>query len=122
MLNERCMLAQMRLDYELASSLARQLLDQHPSQRELLTLHAAIGVEREFWRSLGLTPQELESLGAHLHNCAVDPDDRPESPDDLRHTHAWIDQHCPDRRDRIIEGLRSQGGFCDAEVLTNVVD
>lgn len=120
-LKERCQLAQMRLDYDLASSLVQQLLALHPSQREWLTLQAAIGAEREFWRSLGLSPAELQSLGDFLEEQEVDPDEEPESADDLRHTHAWIDRHCPERRARIIEGLQAQGGFCDAEVLANVV-
>ena len=37
----------------------------------------------------------------------------------LRKTERWLEEHCPEKKESIIQELRDMGGFCDCEVLLN---
>ena len=70
------------------------------------------------WNELELAPEQLESLGDYLdeklgeHGCSHT----------LFFTKEWIDVNMPkSKKTRIIKAIQGKGGFCDCEVLTNVV-
>jgi hypothetical protein len=69
------------------------------------------------WRGLGLTPSQLDDLGKYLsvklagHACDHT----------LRFTLEWLHEADHRKSKGVIEALRNRGGFCDCEVLNNVV-
>jgi len=70
------------------------------------------------WSKLELTQEELDFLGDYLddkldeHGCNHT----------LSFTKKWIDDNIPkSKKTRIVKALREKGGFCDCEVLANVV-
>lgn len=69
------------------------------------------------WAELGLTASQLEDLGNHL-NMKL-----PENGCDhtLRFTLEWLQGASRRKTKGVIEALRNRGGFCDCEVLNNVV-
>ena len=69
------------------------------------------------WTELGLTPSQLEDLGNHLSVKL------PENGCDhtLRFTLGWLQEASFGKTKGVIEALRNRGGFCDCEVLKNVV-
>ncbi len=69
------------------------------------------------WTELGLTPAQLEDLGNHLSMKL------PENGCDhtLRFTIEWLQRASRRKTKGVIEALRNRGGFCDCEVLNNVV-
>ncbi len=69
------------------------------------------------WTELALTPSQLEDLGNHLRAKL------PENGCDhtLRFTLLWLREAGHGKTKGVIEALRNRGGFCDCEVLNNVV-
>jgi tetratricopeptide (TPR) repeat protein len=72
----------------------------------------------ESWSELELTPEQLDSLGDYLdvklneHDCNHT----------LSLTKEWIDENIPkSKKTKIIKAIQGKGGFCDCEVLANVV-
>ena len=70
------------------------------------------------WNELELAPEQLESLGDYLdeklgkHGCSHT----------LSFTKEWIDGNIPkSKKIIIIKAIQGKGGFCDCEVLANVV-
>jgi hypothetical protein len=69
------------------------------------------------WSELALSPAELEDLGRHLDQHL-----REEGCDHtLRYTKAWLQQATYANVTSVIAALRNHGGYCDCEVLANVV-
>jgi hypothetical protein len=71
------------------------------------------------WDELKLTPEQLESLGSFLNEklTAADCDHT------LKFTKIWLEESLPNSKiSKIIRELQNQGGFCDCEVLNNVVE
>ena len=69
------------------------------------------------WDAIGLTPQTLSDLGDYLEIAMrCEPCDHSH-----RHTKAWLDSHGVASTAKVIKGLESAGGYCDCEVLLNVV-
>jgi len=69
------------------------------------------------WAELSLTPEELAALGQHLENRLA------ESPCDhtLHQTESWLEAKGAGDAKRVLEAIRNKGGYCDCEVLANVV-
>jgi hypothetical protein len=68
------------------------------------------------WASLNLSPPQLAELGNHLSAKLEE-----QSCDHtLRFTKEWLEVTNVANVKSVIQGLRSQGGFCDCEVLNNV--
>jgi hypothetical protein len=70
------------------------------------------------WNELELTPEQLNSLGKYLdeklNEC--------ECNHTLAFTKEWIDGNLPkSKKSKIIKAIQGKGGFCDCEVLFNVV-
>ena len=69
------------------------------------------------WAALGLSPAALAALGAFLEaRLEVEPCDHT-----LRHTESWLTSSGAGSKAAILKALRSAGGFCDCEVVLNVV-
>ena len=69
------------------------------------------------WQSLGLTPTLLEELGQHLDLTL-----RADSCDHThRHTSCWLDAKGMRSQAKVIAALKKAGGYCDCEVLANVI-
>jgi len=69
------------------------------------------------WVQLALTPGQLADLGQFIgRQLTATPCDHT-----LRITETWLrNQDIPDAN-AVVEGLRNHGGYCDCEVLANVV-
>ena len=69
------------------------------------------------WKALALQPEQLASLGKYLQSrLAAAPCDH-----SLRLTTDWIKQTGLKDATAILNGFRGEGGYCDCEVLANVV-
>ena len=109
-------------EYLLNYAAARQFLERALSlsvqkdKKDLKRLALLKEYEKE-WTDLGLTPSQLEDLGTHLsvklreNGCDHT----------LRFTMEWLRGASPRKTKGITEALRNRGGFCDCEVLNNVV-
>ncbi|MEK5389699.1 DUF2695 domain-containing protein [Margalitia sp. FSL K6-0131] len=71
------------------------------------------------WEEINLSPDQLETLWAFLDEMI--------NSEGCDHTHkltkSWLENNVPKSKiSKIIKAMRNQGGFCDCEVLLNVVD
>ena len=71
------------------------------------------------WQELNMFPEQLESLGTYLEKkidaCGCD--------HTLTRTKEWLDENIPkSKKSKVTRALQNQGGFCDCEVLLNVID
>jgi tetratricopeptide (TPR) repeat protein len=71
------------------------------------------------WNELNMSSEQLESLGAYLekkiesYGCDHT----------LTYTKEWLDSNIPKgKKSKAIKAIQNQGGFCDCEVLMNVID
>ena len=65
-----------------------------------------------------LSKMEQASLSNHLTQCLCNR----ECDDSLRKTKKWLLKCIPvERRGEILEDFRKRGGYCDCEVLANVL-
>jgi hypothetical protein len=69
------------------------------------------------WSDLGLTPSQLDELGSHLQARLTEKG----CDHALRHTQEWLESIGTGKKKGVIDALRNQGGYCDCEVLYNVV-
>jgi tetratricopeptide (TPR) repeat protein len=69
------------------------------------------------WSALSLTADDLANLGQYLETALS------QSPCDhsLAQTREWLASRPGAETDRILQALRHHGGYCDCEVLLNVV-
>ena len=69
------------------------------------------------WEELLVTPEELANLGKFLERALA------EAPCDHspKHTRMWLAEHSPSKIDSKLKAFRHWGGYCDCEVLNNVV-
>jgi hypothetical protein len=69
------------------------------------------------WHSLGLSAPVLQDLGRFLESTlAMHPCDHSH-----RHTTTWLSENGITAPRKAIEGMKKAGGYCDCEVLLNVV-
>lgn len=96
---------------EMAIGLSRQRSRKDLKRLELLKECAAM------WKAVGLEPVMLAALGNYLERMLA------EAPCDHthRHTEAWLIAQKELAVATVIKGLESEGGWCDCEVLWNVV-
>lgn len=70
------------------------------------------------WDELKLTPEQLESLGDYLNEKLGEFGCK----HTLSFTKEWIDENMTkNKKTKIIKSIQGKGGFCDCEVLANVV-
>ncbi|MBC8061548.1 MAG: DUF2695 domain-containing protein [Clostridiaceae bacterium] len=70
------------------------------------------------WGELELTPEQLDSLGDYLEDKLKDY----ECNHTLSFTKEWIDENMLEsKKTRIVKAINGKGGFCDCEVLANVI-
>ncbi|MBX9722300.1 MAG: DUF2695 domain-containing protein [Candidatus Obscuribacterales bacterium] len=113
-------------------SLAEECLLNYPAALQSLEHFLALGGERnkktlkrlanlkEYgrkWAELMLSPDNLESLGVFLDGELA------KSSCDHSHrlTKSWLASHITSNQAHVLEALRKSGGYCDCEVLFNVV-
>lgn len=71
------------------------------------------------WRDLGLSPAQLDELGAYLEGChAWESLARERS---RARTDSWLDANCPATAAEVRAALDRRGAFSDWQVLANVV-
>ena len=70
------------------------------------------------WSSLILLPEQLQELGKYLEQ-KLETEDCDHT---LRITQEWLKNNIPKNTSKIISAIRNRGGFCDCEVLSNVVN
>jgi hypothetical protein len=64
-----------------------------------------------------LSAEELEQLAAHLEESLLETG----CDNTTRHTLEWLIARDTGDRDRVIEAIEERGGYCDCEVLHNVI-
>ncbi|MCA0314843.1 MAG: DUF2695 domain-containing protein [Candidatus Melainabacteria bacterium] len=64
-----------------------------------------------------LSPDNLESLGVFLDGELA----KSSCDHSLRLTKSWLASHITSNQAHVLEALRKSGGYCDCEVLFNVV-
>ena len=69
------------------------------------------------WAELGLSPPQLEELGKYLRKALQ----QEQCDHSLRFTRQWLQSADIHSKENVIVALRNQGGYCDCEVLSNVV-
>ena len=110
---EECLLSYSaaRVALERAMSLAAK-----PDKKDMKRL-ALLKEYESKWTELTLTPEQLATLGGHLESCLV------QSPCDhtLRQTEKWLHGQATGGAKQVLEAIRNRGGYCDCEVLANVV-
>lgn len=106
------------LNYPAALSALENSLKSGAKDRKDLKRLALLHEYLLTWKELNLTPEQLSSLGEYLEikldqcNCNHT----------LSFTKEWLDNNvAKNKKSKIIKTLQAQGGFCDCEVLTNVV-
>ncbi|WP_336769779.1 DUF2695 domain-containing protein [Bacillus bombysepticus] len=71
------------------------------------------------WEEISLSPVQLETLGAFLDEMI----NSKGCDHSHKYTKSWLENNVPKSKiSKIIKAMRNQGGFCDCEVLLNVVD
>ena len=85
-------------------------------RRDLKRLVALRETERE-WLDLSLTPEQLSELGDYLDAEL----ERAGCGHNLRATRSWLAEMGMKDSGRVLNALRNRGGYCDCEVLANVV-
>ena len=113
-------------------SYAEECLLNYPSARKSLERYFSLGGNRDKrslkriarlkeyekkWAEIMLTPLELEMLGGFLDIKLT------ESPCDhtYRFTESWLSLRTKTNNNEILEAFMRYGGFCDCEVLLNIV-
>ena len=100
-----------RSSLETALSLAEQ---RNPKDLK----HLALLREYEAkWNKFPFTPDELASLGRSLSSCLATTD----CDHSAGHTRQWLTRNSPGNLEAKLKALRHWGGYCDCEVLANVV-
>ncbi|WP_019413165.1 DUF2695 domain-containing protein [Paenisporosarcina sp. TG20] len=71
------------------------------------------------WQELNISPEQLELLGRYLEQKV----ESSGCNHTLTHTKEWLDENIPkNKKSKVIKSIQNQGGFCDCEVLMNVID
>jgi hypothetical protein len=91
-------------------------LDSRRDRRDLKKL-TLLREREEWWTGLGLTPTQLAELGDHLgRTLAGSPCNHT-----LCHTRVWLAQSGGASTDQILQAIKDRGGYCDCEVLSNIL-
>jgi len=113
-------------------STAQECLLNYPGARASLELAIQLSPQREAkalkrlallrecekkWSELPISPVELASLGSFLEH-ALSQKSCDHTLDKTRH---WLSEHSPTKIDSKLKTIRHWGGYCDCEVLYNVV-
>jgi len=85
-------------------------------KKDLKRLALLKGYESQ-WADLALTPTQLAELGNHLQ-ARVSENGCDHT---LRFTQEWLKAENVAKSKAVMDDLRNQGGYCDCEVLKNVV-
>ncbi|MFC7371922.1 DUF2695 domain-containing protein [Fictibacillus iocasae] len=117
-----CLLSQAEeclLNYRAAIECMQRVLELGKKDKKDLKRFAMLKEYGGQWKELDLQPEERESLGASLEQqLRVEDCDHT-----LVYTKKWVDDHIPaGKKAKVIKAITNQGGFCDCEVLANVVD
>jgi tetratricopeptide (TPR) repeat protein len=106
------------LDYVHArSALEKALALEDGAERRDLKKLALLREYEAWWGGLGLTPLQLAELGRCLEAALVDmPCDHT-----LSRTSMWLECSGLPNPDQIMQALGERGGYCDCEILNNVV-
>ena len=71
------------------------------------------------WQEINIFPEQLELLGTYLEKKV----DSSGCNHTLTHTKKWLDENIPkNKKSKFIKSMQNQGGFCDCEILMNVID
>lgn len=106
------------LNYPAAKKALERVLKQGASDRRDLKRMALLKEYSARWDDLGLTPDELDVLGRYLEqNLDQEPCDHT-----LRRTEDWLQSQGKKKIPKILEAIKKNGGYCDCEVFSNVVE
>lgn len=96
-----------------------ELAIQLSSQRDAKDLKrlALLKEYEKKWAELPISPAELASLGSFLEHALS----KQRCDHSLEQTRGWLSEHSPTKMDSKLKAIRHWGGYCDCEVLYNVV-
>ncbi|HES8074056.1 TPA: DUF2695 domain-containing protein [Streptococcus pyogenes] len=107
------------LNYNAALTALQNALSFDKKDKKLLKRLALLKEYASKWQELDMTPEQLQSLEIYLQEkleiCGCD--------HTLVYTREWLDiSTLHSKKSKIVKALQNQGGFCDCEVLMNVID
>ncbi|MHA7098801.1 DUF2695 domain-containing protein [Priestia aryabhattai] len=107
------------LNYNEALTTLQNVLSLGDKDKKLLKRLAMLTEYGSRWQELEMTSEQLESLEIYLqeklelYGCNHT----------LIYTREWLDINVlSSKKSKVVRALQNQGGFCDCEVLMNVVD
>ncbi|WP_140457117.1 DUF2695 domain-containing protein [Priestia megaterium] len=107
------------LNYNAALTALQNFLSFDKKDKKLLKRLALLKEYASKWQELDMTPEQLQSLEIYLqekleiYGCDHT----------LIYTREWLDiSTLHSKKSKIVKALQNQGGFCDCEVLMNVID
>ncbi|MBW0933484.1 DUF2695 domain-containing protein [Priestia megaterium] len=107
------------LNYNEALTALQNALSLGEKDKKLLKRLAMLTEYGNQWKELGITSEQLKSLEIYLQ-------EKLESNGcnhTLIYTRAWLDINVlSSKKSKLVKALQNHGGFCDCEVLMNVVD
>ncbi|MDC7783374.1 DUF2695 domain-containing protein [Priestia megaterium] len=107
------------LNYNAALTALRNALFLEKKDKKLLKRLALLKEYAGKWQELDMTSEQLQSLEIYLQEkLEVYGCDHT-----LVYTREWLDiSTLHDKKSNVVKALQNQGGFCDCEVLMNVID
>ncbi|WP_230933917.1 DUF2695 domain-containing protein [Priestia sp. TSO9] len=107
------------LNYNAALSALQNAVTLNKKDRKLVKKLVLLKEQANKSHELDLSPEELDSLEAFLDEKV----DIQGCDHTLIYTKEWLDTHIPvSKKSKVVKALQNQGGFCDCEVLMNVID
>ncbi|WP_421535950.1 DUF2695 domain-containing protein [Priestia sp. D3YE.R1] len=107
------------LNYNAALMALQNAVSLDKKDKKLLKRLALLKEYASKWQELDMTPEQLQSLEIYLeeklevYGCNHT----------LIYTREWLDiSTLHSKKSKIVKALQNQGGFCDCEVLMNVID
>ncbi|NEW01335.1 DUF2695 domain-containing protein [Bacillus megaterium] len=107
------------LNYNAALMALQNAISLDKKDKKLLKRLALLKEYASKWQELDMTPEQLQSLEIYLeeklevYGCNHT----------LIYTREWLDiSTLHSKKSKIVKALQNQGGFCDCEILMNVID
>lgn len=107
------------LNYSAALKNLQKVIELGGKNRKNLKKLVLLREYESMWQELTLSPEQLGELG----NYVGDKIEAQGCNHTLIHTKEWLDKNvAKSKKAKIVKSLENQGGFCDCEVILNVID
>lgn len=107
------------LNYSAALENLQKVIELGDKNRKNLKKLVLLKEYESKWKELALSPEQLEELGEYVEGKI----ETQGCDHTLIYTKEWLDKNmAKSKKAKIVKSLQNQGGFCDCEVLLNVID